>query len=165
LYKEEYMTVSWQTYAADRALVRAQRRAKLRLFLSALFGRKAKGDYSSVGSNEKYTIPIEDIDMLDIEGRLVPLPPLPSTLQSVWRQAYEEWERSDSRTDVFFTRLAEGSIILEGGMRELIRLELCREYGETSVIARMKPSRTSLRAIERVEHFVPLSECCKEEAC
>lgn len=159
------MTISWRTYAADRAFERAQRRATWRGILSALFRRKSKVDYSSVGSNEEYTIPIENIDMLDVDGRLVPLPALPSTLQSVWRRAYEEWERSDSCTDVFFIRLADGSIILEGGMRELIRLELYREQGETNIIARMKPSRTPLHAVERVEQIVPLSECCEKEAC
>jgi hypothetical protein len=159
------MTTSWKTYAADRAFERSRRRAQWRLFKSAIIGSRKRGEYSTVRANEEYTVSIADIEMLDVEGRVVPLPPLPITLTSSWAQAYEEWGRVEGCHEAFSTRIEGGRIILEGGMRELMRLELQREHGETNVVAVMKPSRVSIQSIERVEDFELPSECCEQEAC
>ena len=127
-------------------------------------GRRTCDRYSEHKMGEEYAVALNDIEMLDVEGMVIRLPALPKPLKAVWFKSYERFGRAAGCDDPFSTRIEDGLLVLEGGMSELIRLELQRESGETAVAARMSPRRSAGEPLERSERF-PVRDCGDREAC
>jgi len=92
-----------------------------------------------------HTVKIDDIEMLDLAGVAVRLPSLPEYMKSHWIKDFIRIGLTSEPDDPFSIRLEGGCIVLEGGMRELMRLELRRQTGQKTVVAirARKPSTSS----------------------
>jgi len=127
--------------------------------------RRRTGDrHCELKTGEECAVNLNDIEMLDVEGRALRLPALPKTLKAIWIKSYERFGRVADCDDPFSTRIEDGLLVLEGGMRELMRLELRRESGESTVSARVRPSRSAGEPIECSERF-PVRDRNERAAC
>lgn len=143
------MIISWKAYEATRAFERSRSRAFVRRMLSWIRGTRRGTRYSAYSPTEDCLVDIDDIELLDVEGSLIRLPALPKTQIGAWIKDYAACALSDPDRKPFSTRLEQGRLVLEGGIPELRRLELCRTFGETRVEARMStPVRPALDIIE-----------------
>ncbi len=129
--------ITWENYEAMRAFERSRSRAFLRMAKASILGRKKGLRYSGILPKEEYSLAIDDLEMLDIEGSLVRLPALPASQMARWIKEYKDYALSGRCSPPFATRLEKGRLVLEGGMRELLRLELLRAFGEINAEARM----------------------------
>jgi hypothetical protein len=74
------------------------------------------------------------------------LPILPRRLETAWILAYRRMEDLDD-VEAFSLLRTDGRWFLEGGMGELLRLEILRSRGEDSIVAKANP----VPALTRVE--------------
>lgn len=155
---------AWRSFAAEWAFARSRRRAHFRSIRAAMRRRRAGDQYRGLKAGDEYAVSLNDIEMLDVEGSAVRLPALPKPLKAIWIQSYERFGRVAGCDDPFSTRVEDGHLVLEGGMRELMRLELQRESGETAVAAKMSPPRSTGEPIECSDRF-PVRDCDDRAAC
>jgi hypothetical protein len=114
---------------ADRAFGRSRLLARLRRVLSAAgLGRRGKSMATRVPL-AGFALAMDDIAGLACEGALRGLPALPRELAAAWRSEYYRRDCEDS-FEPFMVRACSGQWLLEGGVRELMRLELLRARGE-----------------------------------
>jgi hypothetical protein len=121
---------------ADRAFRRSRLLARFRRIQSAMgFGRR-----ENIGATRvpwaKFELAFGDIDGLACEGGAHGLPALPKALAAAWRSEYSRRDGEES-CEPFMVRACSGHWLLEGGMRELLRLESLRARGAMSFEARV----------------------------
>jgi hypothetical protein len=155
---------AWISFSAEWAFARSRRRAQFRSIRAAMRRRRTGDHYCELKDSEEYAVMLNDIEMLDVEGKAVRLPALPKSLKATWIKSYERFGRVAECDDPFSIRIEDGLLVLEGGMRELMRLELRRESGETTVVAKVIPPRSTGEPIECSERF-PVRDRNERAAC
>jgi hypothetical protein len=155
---------AWKSFTAELAFARSRRRAQFRSIWAAMRRRRTGDFYCELKASEEYAVMLNDIEMLDVEGRVRRLPALPNSLKAIWIKSYERFGRVAEFDDPFSIRIENGRLVLEGGMRELMRLELQRESGETTVVARVIPPRSTGEPIDCSERF-PVRNRNEQAAC
>jgi hypothetical protein len=156
--------VTWKTLEGTRAFERSRRKAMRRL-VSAMFKRRPKPDrYGELCTDEEFSASIDDIELFDEEGASMPLPALPKSLKSTWIVEYDRYGRAEGCFEPFALRMECGRLVLEGGIRELMRLELQRAMGEDLVVARIAAPADSERVVEYPQGF-GVHDCETRAAC
>jgi hypothetical protein len=105
-----------------------------------------------------FEIAIEDIAGLAGAKRALGLPPMPQALARAWKEEYDRAEDIE-RFEPFSLIMVEGYWYLEGGERELIRIELARTRGSASVSGRSESAK-ALHRVARPSVASPCTDCC-----
>ncbi len=155
--------IRWQRYDELRRAEREFRRSR-RLAIARLLRDRLALSPSSVSaapsapSEGVFELALEGIaGFVDTAGRLRRgLPPMPRSLMRAWKAARAR-DDSDLEEDVFALRFAEGLWYLEGGGKALLRLELLRMKGLSTVHAKVAPLAALRELID------PIREECRDE--
>ena len=152
------MKVDWQFFSGLQAFEKSRRRTFLRSFTNIIRPSKSRDRYGEIPENHEYSAEIRDIRKIDIEGATIPLPPLPKSMKDEWLKQYDRFGKDLVDYGPFSTRMECGMLVLEGGMRELMRLELRRQAGDAAVSARMRGPRPACDLVD-----YPVSASCAVE--
>jgi hypothetical protein len=134
---------------ADRAFTRARMLARYRRILSAVgFGRPSRIQEGACLTKE-FKLAFDDIAGLYGVGDDLSLPVMPRRLAAAWREDYGRYAEAES-FEPFNVRRSSGYWLLEGGMRELLRLELLRARGEAALSAKAVDGRSQAAPALRI---------------
>jgi hypothetical protein len=147
---EEQWSVTDTRRAAGQDFDRARRRALLRRITRPFMRVSPVGPLGpySAEAGKSFALPLGCVTGLVLpDGRLsLGLPPLPRRLQGAWLKAYGRMIQGEVEGGFAF-RVNKGGWYLEGGAEALLRLEILRARGETSVSATIAGER-DLRCCE-----------------
>jgi hypothetical protein len=129
------MMITWKSLDGLQAFEKARRMSFYRKLKNAARPRKSRDLYRGIRENERFSAAIEDIEVLEVDGEATALPALPRALKREWCKAFDRFGAEAEDDEPFAVRLQSGRLLLEGGIRELMRLELRRQAGEGTVAA------------------------------
>jgi hypothetical protein len=142
---------------ARRAFRSQRRRGRSRRVLAALGLCLPRNEADTKLGHRLFEIAIDEIGGLAEEGAARGLPALPRALEAAWLERFSRLEE-EGQARAFRLRWSGESWLLEGGIGELLRLELLRSRGEILVRAESS-AETPLTRVERAESGYPCLDC------